>query len=605
MSGQASAMTAASPRRAVVAASALLGLFVARPLLNRAGDLTIALLVLFVTLLAVGVSWPVAAEPRAGWAVTAAVLALGIGAFALGRLSGGGHPPAPFTWRVAAMVTLAAVAEEAFFRRLLYAVLRPGGVLLAVLGSAALFAVAHVTVYGWWVLPIDVAAGLVLCWQRWASGTWRARRHAHRRQPPDDPVRCWARSPAWPCWPAPSWPAVQHHAARARLPFGRHHVPHLRRARVQGTEEKRGALMAAEWANSHGGVNGHRLVVETRRLTGPRRAGGDGRIAAGRDVGGGWQPWQRLLGGGGRGGHPPGPNAVGDRGRRSTPTVVCRRVELHPHVAHGRQPGATRSTSSATRGQAATPHAGALRWAVAYVDDPYGRAVADGAKAEVAATGQPLVGTFPYTLATADFETLAAQIAATHPDVLYVSAYLDDGMALRQALVQQHVPLVANLGTSSSYCMPAFGQALGASGVGVFASDKPDAAAVRTDALSPEGRATLAWAAPLYLARYHEPMWSHALSGFANAFALFVHVLPLAGRADAAAVASTALTVKLPVGTLANGGGLDIAPLNAPDAGNNRGAAGVIWEWVGPGQRAVVWPPAFATHPVVALPLAT
>ena len=50
--------------------------------------------------------------------------------------------------------------------------LRPGGVALAVGGSAVLFAIAHVTVYGWWVLPIDLAAGLVLGWQRWASGTW-------------------------------------------------------------------------------------------------------------------------------------------------------------------------------------------------------------------------------------------------------------------------------------------------------------------------------------------------------------------------------------------------------------------------------------------------
>jgi membrane protease YdiL (CAAX protease family) len=30
-----------------------------------------------------------------------------------------------------------------------------------------------VTVYGWWVLPIDIAAGLVLAWQRWATGSWK------------------------------------------------------------------------------------------------------------------------------------------------------------------------------------------------------------------------------------------------------------------------------------------------------------------------------------------------------------------------------------------------------------------------------------------------
>jgi ABC-type branched-subunit amino acid transport system substrate-binding protein len=224
--------------------------------------------------------------------------------------------------------------------------------------------------------------------------------------------------------------------------------------------------------------------------------------------------------------------------------------------------------------------------------------VAGGAAAEAKATGQPVVATFPYAQTGTDFTALADRVAAAHPDVLYVAAYLADGTALRRALVAQHVPLLANLGTSSSYCMPEFGQELGAEAVGVYASDKPDAAAVRPDALTPEGRAALAWVAPRYQALYHEAMSSHALSGFSNAYALFVHVLPAAGRADVAAVAAAAQVIKLPVGALANGGGLDIAPLGAPDAGTNRLAAGVVEEWVSPGQMDVVWPPAFATHPV-------
>jgi hypothetical protein len=98
-------------------------------------------------------------------------------------------------------------------------------------------------------------------------------------------------------------------------------------------------------------------------------------------------------------------------------------------------------------------------------------------------------------------------------------------------------------------------------------------------------------------------MTSHALSGFANADALFSHVLPRAPQASTDAVAGAAQAVKLPVGSLANGGGIDIAPTGAADAGNNRNAAGVIWEWVAPGVEAVVWPPAFATHPVQWTPI--
>jgi len=61
---------------------------------------------------------------------------------------------------------------EAFFRRLGYGALAYPGPVLAGLGSAVLFASVHVTVYGAWVLPLDLAAGLVLSWQRWATGSW-------------------------------------------------------------------------------------------------------------------------------------------------------------------------------------------------------------------------------------------------------------------------------------------------------------------------------------------------------------------------------------------------------------------------------------------------
>ena len=52
---------------------------------------------------------------------------------------------------------------------------------------------------------------------------------------------------------------------------------------------------------------------------------------------------------------------------------------------------------------------------------------------------------------------------------------------------------------------------------------------------------------------------------------------------------------------LANGSGVDFAPPGSVDAGSNRRAASVIWEWVAERQHAVVWPPAFATHPIDAM----
>jgi branched-chain amino acid transport system substrate-binding protein len=115
--------------------------------------------------------------------------------------------------------------------------------------------------------------------------------------------------------------------------------------------------------------------------------------------------------------------------------------------------------------------ASSLRYAVSFVNDSYGRSVADGALSELKTLGLRTVGTFGYDPHAFDAGRLVRRIAAARPDVLFVSAYLEDAIAVRRALVREHVPLVASIGTSSSYCMPAFGQRLGPQAVGLYASD--------------------------------------------------------------------------------------------------------------------------------------
>lgn len=372
---------------------------------------------------------------------------------------------------------------------------------------------------------------------------------------------------------------------------------------VGGTEEARGAQLAVEWANDHGGIDGKH--VELVAADAPRAEAVPSAMA-------------KL--------HSQGISVViGSHGSAISAAAGDAATADHmsfwetgavglvgPEVAGGTNFFRLAPMGS-NLGQAAIVFvrdelaghlpARPLRYAVANVDDAYGRSVGGGAATEVgrdpAAT---LVGTFPYDAQTADFGALAAQIAAAKPDVLFVAAYLDDGIALRRAVRAANVPLLANIGTSSSYCMPSFGEALGNDAVGLFASDKPDAADVRPDALAPEARAALAWVQARYNDEWHEAMSAPALSGFSNAFALLMHVLPAAGGLSAEEVAAAALRVKLAPGTLANGAGLDIAAPGAPDAGANRRAESVIWEWVAPATRAVVWPPAYATHSIVPPP---
>jgi membrane protease YdiL (CAAX protease family) len=149
---------------------------VLRPLISgRVGWTATTVAGLFTGLLAVSLAVPVPA-PGSGerrrppvWLIVGLI---GVATFALARLFGGGHAPAPLTARVIGLNSLAAVAEEALFRRLTYGALQAGGTAWAVGGSALLFGLVHVTVYGWWAFPVDLAAGLILSWQRLASGTW-------------------------------------------------------------------------------------------------------------------------------------------------------------------------------------------------------------------------------------------------------------------------------------------------------------------------------------------------------------------------------------------------------------------------------------------------
>jgi branched-chain amino acid transport system substrate-binding protein len=244
-----------------------------------------------------------------------------------------------------------------------------------------------------------------------------------------------------------------------------------------------------------------------------------------------------------------------------------------------------------------------LRFAVASVDDAYGNAVAAGAVDEIRALALPLAGEIRYDALRLNARTVISRIAAMSPDVLFVVAYMQDGIALRREMVRQRLHLVANIGTSSSYCMPAFGAALGRDAVGLFASDKPDSDALDTSGLRPSARALLRRASDAFRARYGQEMSAPALAGFSAAWALFHDIMPAAARITTEDVAAQALRTRISAGGLPNGSGLELAPRGSPDPGGNLRAASVIWEWTGVGRRAVVWPPAFATTSIDPIPI--
>jgi membrane protease YdiL (CAAX protease family) len=134
-----------------------------------------ALVTLYVALgaLSLRASVPVARPGSIGVGLTAALGMAAVVVVVLGPRAPGA--PVLFGAWAAALSTLAAVAEEAFFRRFVYGwVDRWWGPAAAVLLSAAAFALVHVPLYGAAALWLDLGAGLLLSWQRWASGSWMA-----------------------------------------------------------------------------------------------------------------------------------------------------------------------------------------------------------------------------------------------------------------------------------------------------------------------------------------------------------------------------------------------------------------------------------------------
>jgi len=136
-------------------------------------------------------------DPRAPWLLGALYVSMAIGGGALARGKGPARLPRPVvlgfggaalagaglavgsplrpsvTAGGMALTILASVAEEALFRGVLYErLLRSGGAGPAVAVSALLFALVHVPAYGPGAFWVDLGAGVLLGWQRWASGSW-------------------------------------------------------------------------------------------------------------------------------------------------------------------------------------------------------------------------------------------------------------------------------------------------------------------------------------------------------------------------------------------------------------------------------------------------
>jgi len=237
----------------------------------------------------------------------------------------------------------------------------------------------------------------------------------------------------------------------------------------------------------------------------------------------------------------------------------------------------------------------AARVVIVHVDDIYGRSVGGGELALAQQLGINVVDTISYNPNAFDPYALAGRVADDKPDFLWDVSYLDDGVAIWQAIQSRHIPIKAAVGTSSAFCMPEFGRRLGAQAVGVYAADKPDAT-ISAAALSPAGRKLLAMAVSSYERYNHAAMSIPAVAGFVGAWTLLHDVLPnVSGAITPGSIRAAALKVDVPAGDSINGGGVRFGAEGTLDQGQNTRAAAVVGQWQGVQDMRVVYPAAYAT----------
>jgi branched-chain amino acid transport system substrate-binding protein len=236
-----------------------------------------------------------------------------------------------------------------------------------------------------------------------------------------------------------------------------------------------------------------------------------------------------------------------------------------------------------------TPRAAVLR-----VNDIYGRSVGGGEEALAKTMGIQVVDVIEYDPRLNDPDVIAARLAADDADFLWDVSYIDDGIAIWQALLRNQVSFKAAIGTSSAFCMEEFSRRVGSGSVGVYAADKPDGQ-INPRALSPAGRELLAKARAQFVLA-GQAMDIPAVAGFVGAWTLVHDVLPkVSGSLTSAAIRDAALAVDVPTGDSINGGGVRFGAVGSLDEGQNTRAAAVIGQWKAVGVMKVLYPAAYAT----------
>ncbi len=245
-----------------------------------------------------------------------------------------------------------------------------------------------------------------------------------------------------------------------------------------------------------------------------------------------------------------------------------------------------------------------LRIALLWENRAFGKSVGDNIRAYSKRKGIKLVFDEGYDMFLTDMTPIVQLLKNAKPNVLLAISFPNDAILFQRKAKELNFNVDAMVGVSAGYSNPDLRDSIGDTVNGIFVSDF--AAQVNPKALNDQVRPIAEEFFKRYEVIMKRPPAGHASSAFAAMWALFTEVLPKAKTFEAAELREIALALDMPVGSLANGGGIkftnnDWAP-DKKDFGQNLRAAIGIWQWQKSGNNQV-YPLALATHEVVQVPL--
>jgi branched-chain amino acid transport system substrate-binding protein len=245
-----------------------------------------------------------------------------------------------------------------------------------------------------------------------------------------------------------------------------------------------------------------------------------------------------------------------------------------------------------------------LRVALLWENRAFGKSVGDAIRPYAKQVGLNLIYDEGYDQTATDMTPIVQRLKDVRPDVVLAISFPNDAILFQRKAKELDFNVGAFVGVSAGYSNPDLRDSIGSMVYGILFSDF--SAKVNPKALAPAVVPVAEEFFRRYDGKMKRPPAGHASSAFSATWALFTEVLPKAKTYQPAEVREIALDLDLPIGHLANGGGIKFTnfdwPTDKKDAGQNLRSAIGVWQWQTNGNNQV-FPRNLATHDVEMVPM--